>query len=94
MLFSTFFDYLDCDVDPKFSSCTLKDNENVDRTGGIYLENGFLIWRWQLATGGYWTAAMISDKTFTLTCIENGNSHTSNPFPMLFKTKTDAVYFK
>ena len=83
MPLTNFYNFYGCTV-PTISSCTLKDDQNVDRSGGITL-NGLNI-EFLARTNGlgfqYWTdSAWISGKTFKLTCTDlSGNAYESNSF--------------
>ncbi len=87
MPLTNFYNFLGCTV-PAISSCTLKDNTNINRSGGITLDtaNQNIVFLAQDNVYGYeyWTnSAWVSGKTFTLRCTDaSGNSFTSNSFKL------------
>jgi hypothetical protein len=82
---TNFYNFLGCTV-PTISSCTLKDDSNINRSGGISLDtaNQNIQFLAQGSPNTYWTnSAWITGKTFTLTCTDtSGNAYASNSFKL------------
>ncbi len=93
MPLTNFYNFLGCPV-PSISSCTLQDNSNVDRSGGITLDTANQNIKF-LSQNNYWTnPAWISGKTFTLRCTDaSGNAYTSNSFKLdYYDSSVDQYY--
>ena len=85
MPLTNFYNFLGCIV-PTISSCTLKDDSNIDHSLGISLDIANQNIQFLAETNDlgnqYWTnPAWMSGKTFTLTCKDAGNNvYASNSF--------------